>query len=250
MSIPIGLQLYSVRKDAEQDLLGTIAKVAEQGYQGVEFAGTFGVSASDIARTLEAAGISSPSAHVAWNLLTDDKIKETTDFYGEFGCKGMVIPWIPEEKRNTDAASRETAAELSDLVAKLEELGFWTGFHAHDGDMKPLDQGRSAWDLIGSYTPASFAMQYDTGNGMSGGADPVAPINLFPGKGRSIHLKEYPFEGAPIIGEGLVPWKEVFAACEAGAGTEWYIVEYEAEGPFSALDAVDKCLQYLRSLGK
>ena len=250
MAIPIGLQLYSVRKDAEADLLGTISKVAEQGYVGVEFAGTFGVSASDIQRRLEECGITSPSAHVGWDRLSDENLKETTDYYGEFGCKGMVIPWMPESKRNTDAAARETAAELTDLVAKVTELGFWTGFHAHDGDMRPLDLGRSAWDIFGTYTPKEFALQYDTGNGLSGGADPVAPILAFPGRGRTVHLKEYPFEGAPIIGEGEVPWAKVFDACESVGGTEWYIVEYEAEGPFSALDAVAKCLANLRGMGK
>jgi sugar phosphate isomerase/epimerase len=85
---------------------------------------------------------------------------------------------------------------------------------------------------------------------MSGGADPVAPILAFPGRGRTVHLKEYPFEGAPIIGEGEVPWAKVFDACESVGGTEWYIVEYEAEGPFSALDAVAKCLENLRGMGK
>jgi len=37
--IPIGVQLYSVRKLCASDLPGTIAGVAKVGYQGVEFAG-------------------------------------------------------------------------------------------------------------------------------------------------------------------------------------------------------------------
>ena len=40
--IPVGLQVYSVRKEAEKDLPGVLAKVAKMGYQGVEFAGYYG----------------------------------------------------------------------------------------------------------------------------------------------------------------------------------------------------------------
>ena len=36
--IPIGLQVYSVRQDAEADLAGTLAKIAKMGYDGVDFA--------------------------------------------------------------------------------------------------------------------------------------------------------------------------------------------------------------------
>ncbi|MFA7006705.1 MAG: twin-arginine translocation signal domain-containing protein, partial [Verrucomicrobiia bacterium] len=37
--IPIGLQLYSLRKEAAKDLEGVIAAVGKMGYKGVEFAG-------------------------------------------------------------------------------------------------------------------------------------------------------------------------------------------------------------------
>ena len=38
-NLSIGLQLYTVRDQAEKDFTGTIRRVAELGYTGVEFAG-------------------------------------------------------------------------------------------------------------------------------------------------------------------------------------------------------------------
>ena len=35
--IPVGLELYSVRKDLQKDLMGTVRGVAKMGYQCVEF---------------------------------------------------------------------------------------------------------------------------------------------------------------------------------------------------------------------
>ena len=40
--IPMGLQLYSLRKECAKDLEGTIAAVGKMGYKGVEFAGYYG----------------------------------------------------------------------------------------------------------------------------------------------------------------------------------------------------------------
>ena len=45
MALPVALQLYSVRDELEADFEGTIAKVKEFGYDGVEFAGLYGKSA-------------------------------------------------------------------------------------------------------------------------------------------------------------------------------------------------------------
>ena len=35
--VPVGLELYSVRNELTQDLLGTVRAVAKMGYEGVEF---------------------------------------------------------------------------------------------------------------------------------------------------------------------------------------------------------------------
>ena len=39
MSLPVALQLYSVRRELEQDFEATIQNVAEMGYEGVELSG-------------------------------------------------------------------------------------------------------------------------------------------------------------------------------------------------------------------
>jgi sugar phosphate isomerase/epimerase len=127
-------------------------------------------------------------------------------------------------------------------------VGLRLGFHAHAEDMVPLDGGKSAYYLLAENTPESFLMQYDTANGMSGGADPVEPILDFPGRNASLHLKGYSKttgHGA-VIGEDDVPWKAVFKAAENGGGTEWYVVEFEDES-VDPMIAVERCLEYVRA---
>ena len=46
MALRLALQLYSVGEDAKKDLDGTLRRVKEMGYEGVEFAGLYGHDAS------------------------------------------------------------------------------------------------------------------------------------------------------------------------------------------------------------
>ena len=51
--LPVALQLYSVRGDLEADFLGTLCKVSEIGYDGVEFAGLYGHEPAQIKKWCE-----------------------------------------------------------------------------------------------------------------------------------------------------------------------------------------------------
>ncbi len=46
--LSIGLQLYTVRDQTEKDFAGTLRRVAELGYTGVEFAGYGDLSAQEM----------------------------------------------------------------------------------------------------------------------------------------------------------------------------------------------------------
>ncbi len=251
MSIPIALQLYSLRDDCAQDFFGTIAKVAKMGYAGVEFAGYHGASAADIRKVLDDHGLKVAGTHTGINTLQDDVLAATIEFHKTLGCANLVVPWLPEETRATPEACKETAGKLNAIAEKLKPHGMRAGFHCHQGDMTPLGGGKPAWDLLAQFTSPDFIMQYDTANGMAGGADPVQPILDWPGRGLLVHLKEWSGEhGAKVIGEGMIPWARVFEACEKGAGTQWYIVEHESYEGVTPLQAVEACLKNLRAMGK
>ena len=48
MALPIGVQIYSVRDEAAKDFAGTLQKIKDFGYDGVEFAGLYGYSAAQV----------------------------------------------------------------------------------------------------------------------------------------------------------------------------------------------------------
>lgn len=258
MSIPVAVQLFSVRHDADRDLFGTLAQLKEAGFDGVEFfgfqsaeIGYHGHQAAEIRKVLDDLGLRVAGTHSNLSSLEGDLQPSTLDFHEVLGCRNLVIPWIPKERRDTEANTLRTAEALTALTAQVAARGFRTGFHVHGDDMHPLDTGRTAWHVLGENTPADFILQYDTGNGIMGGADPVQPIADFPGRGQTVHLKEWSREhGAKLLGEGDVPWERVFDECENRAGTEWYVIEHEDESELPAIAAVARCRENLRKFGR
>lgn len=251
MAIPIALELYSVRHDCAHDLLGVLQKVAQMGYEGVEFAGFHGKGAAEIRQVLDANGLKVAGSHTGIAQLEPDTLEATLDFMETIGCSYVIVPGIPEDMRNSPEACRRTAERFTELSNRLAARGLRAGFHCHHVDVLPLEGGKSAWYLLAENTPPEFIMQYDTANGMAGGLDPVQPILDLPGRGETVHLKEWAGPGqAALIGDGQVPWERVFAACESVAGTKWYIVEHEDETLMPPMEGVAKCLQNLRKMGK
>lgn len=248
-NIPVGVQLYSVRDDCKKDFPGTIAAVAKLGYKGVEYAGYYGKSGKELRKIQDDLGIKCCGCHTGMDTLLGDKLQQTMDFNKDLGNPYLIVPWLPEEKRKTLAAWRETAKVFNELAEKVKGQGFRIGYHNHHEEFHAVE-GVVLWEDFYTHTNPNVIMQFDTGNALHGGADPMTYLPRHKGRSVTIHLKPFSKTNATAtIGEDEVKWAEVFKACEQGGGTEWYIVEHESD-PVSPMNAVKKCLDGLRKLGK
>ncbi|MFM7321978.1 MAG: sugar phosphate isomerase/epimerase family protein [Armatimonadota bacterium] len=248
-TIPIAVQLYSVRHEAEADLPATLARIKAMGYEGVEFAGWYGHDAPSIRHMLDAAGLRCAGAHVGIDTLRGGRIEESIAFALEIGNPYLIVPWLPAETIDEWKAAAE---ELNAISLRLAPRGLRTGYHNHDKEFRPSASGELPWDAFFGTADPSVIMQFDTGNALSGGGEALPFLARYPGRATTVHLKEYDpatKSFAPPIGQGGVPFAEIFAECESSGGTQWYIVEYEdpALAPF---DGIEQCLAGLRSLGK
>ena len=249
MTIPIGLQLYSVRADCASDLPGTLEAVAKMGYVAVEFAGYHGRTAPQLRKMLDDLGLKCCGTHIGLDTLLGDTLPAAVEFCQTLGNRFLIVPGLPEERRNSRAAWLETAHILNGIAERLKPHGMRTGYHNHTVEFSPLD-GELPWDTFFGNTVSDVVMQFDTGNAMHGGAEAGPFLKRYPGRAATVHLKEYAESyNTALIGEGDVKWPEIFELCETIAGTEWYIVEQESYA-FPPLECVVKCLQNLRKMGK
>jgi sugar phosphate isomerase/epimerase len=243
----IGVQMYSVRDEAPKDLAGALAKISKMGYKGVEFAGYYNKNAKDLRKMLDDNGLVCCGSHIGFDIFAADKVKATIDFHQTLGNKFLVVAMLGAK---TKQDWLNIAKQFNDASDKVASAGLRVGYHSHAGDFKAVE-GEKPWDIIFSNTKPEVNMQFDTGNGMDGGADVITYLKKFPGRCQTMHCKAFSKKNpkAPI-GEDELPWKDIFDLAESQGKTEWYIVEYEIVGGPAAFDAIDKCFQGLKKLGK
>jgi AraC-like DNA-binding protein len=111
----IALQVYSVRDVAEKDFAGTVRKVKEMGYDGVELAGTYGMTAVEIKKILDETGLELVSAHVPMNQLEDDAV---LDDFAATGMKYIAIPWFDEPGNQEELAA--TVERIRKVIQYVE----------------------------------------------------------------------------------------------------------------------------------
>jgi sugar phosphate isomerase/epimerase len=253
-NIPIGLQLFSVRGECQQDLPATLEAAADVGYQAVEpwgYAGDslewMGCSAQEIRKILDDNGLKCCGIHLQTGALLGDNLSRTIEFNRVLGNRFLVIA-ADKDRMSSVETIMELAGILNEVAEKLKPEGMFTGYHAHGFDFEQVE-GQTAWDRLFSNTREDVIMQMDIGNCAGGGGDPIAMLRKFPGRARSVHLKEYGGPPGSVIGEGEADWEEVFRLCETEHNTEWYVVE-EGGPDGLGFDVPRRSLEALRRMGK
>ena len=242
---PLGVQLYTVRVDMERDVAATLTRVAEIGYEEVEFAGYFGHSPSEIRGFLADAGLRSPSAHVAPNLV-DEAWPEALEAAAAVGHEYVVVPWIPESMRASLDDWRRTAERLTQAAAEARAMGLQFAYHNHDFEFLEME-GRTPLDVfLETADPDLVQVELDLFWIVHAGGDPIDFINRWPGRIPLVHVKDRTADGRMTeVGSGVIDWAEIFRHRER-AGIRHYFVEHDSPGtPF---ESVESSLHYLSQL--
>jgi sugar phosphate isomerase/epimerase len=247
--IPIGVQLYSVRKDCEKDLPGTLNAVGKMGYKAVEFAGYYGRDAKTLRKLLDDAGLKCCGTHTALDTILPDKLAKTVEFNQTLGNINLIVPSLPEKNRKTKEDWQKTADLFSAAAEKVKPDGMRVGYHNHSVEFVAID-GEIPWDIFFNRAGKDVRIQYDIGNAAPTGADARVYLKKFPGRVVSTHVKPYSkSDRNALIGKDELPWSEIFNLCENVSGVEWYIIEYERQNE-PPLVSIEKLRKILCELGK
>ena len=250
-SVPVGLELYSVRDELKKDPEGTVRAVAQMGYQCVEFYAPYFEwsegQTKQMRKALDDLGVRCYSTHNDEKYFSAENINRARDLNLILGSKYMVQAYS-DPKPSLDAW-KAVADRLNSAADALESSGLKPGYHNHDAEWKPVN-GVRPMEVLAKNTKSSIMLQLDVGTCIEGGSDPAAWIRANPGRVHSLHLKDWssdPAKGYKVLfGEGNAKWNEIFAAAESGGGVEYYLIEQEGSR-FDEFETVRRCLQAYRT---
>ena len=251
-SVPVGLELYSVRDELKKDPEGTVRAVAQMGYQCVEFYAPYFEwsegQTKQMRKVLDDLGVRCYSTHNDEKYFSAENINRARDLNLILGSKYMVQAYS-DPKPSLDAW-KAVADRLNSAADALESSGLKPGYHNHDAEWKPVN-GVRPMEVLAKNTKSSIMLQLDVGTCIEGGSDPAAWIRANPGRVHSLHLKDWssdPAKGYKVLfGEGNAKWNEIFAAAESGGGVEYYLIEQEGSR-FDEFETVRRCLQAYRAM--
>ncbi|XAS64484.1 sugar phosphate isomerase/epimerase family protein [Pseudarthrobacter sp. So.54] len=236
------LQLYTVRGPLEEDLEGTVKRVAELGYTAVE-PYNFVANADALAAALTANGLTAPSGHAPLLSADQDEIFQAAQ---KLGIGTVIDPHVDSARWTTEADIVETAKALNAAAAKGAAYGIAVGYHNHEFELENRINGRSALEALAENLDPQVVLEVDTYWAAVGGEDPVALLERLGDRVRFIHIKDGPLtkvdKDQVAVGAGRMPIREVIAAArnlEAG------VVELD-DFNGDIFDAVGESLAYLK----
>ncbi len=221
--------MYTLRDDMAKDFVGTLRKVAEIGYPGVQLSGNFGgLSGPEIKKVLADLNLKIAATHVGLEALEQD-IKKVIDFNLGMGNVRVAIGALPGNYRHDKEGYLAAAKILNKVGKELKENGIELGYHNHSFEFTKFD-GQYAYDILFEATDPEFLKaEIDTYWVQHGGADPAEYIRKYAGRTTLLHLKDMapgPERHFAEVGEGILDWDAIFAAASESA-CAWYLVEQD-----------------------
>jgi sugar phosphate isomerase/epimerase len=256
--LPIGIEMFAVRREQQKDLPNTLRTLKGMGYEAVEFFAPYlswsFPAAKDVRLLLDDLGLRCHSTHNGFASFTPgDTMTKAIEINQILGARHLVLASPPFRAGSAEEWKR-LCAQMTAAADTLRPHGLLAGWHNHDAEWVTLPEGGRVMDLIAANTPQDFVLQLDVGTCVKAGADPVAWVRANPGRIRSCHLKDWaPGEESAeksyrvLFGEGVSPWRPLMAALEAVGGLEFYLMEQEGSR-YSEFDSARRCLEAFKAM--
>jgi sugar phosphate isomerase/epimerase len=241
--VSYSLQLYTVRKELEEDLAGTIQRLAAIGYTMVE-PYQFVAIADELRRALVENSLTAPSGHAPLLSEDQDVIFAAAQ---RLGIGTVIEPYVPTERWNTIEGIKATARQLNEAATKGVEYGVRVGYHNHWWEVESVIDGKTAIEQLADHLNPEVVLELDTYWAAVGGQNPVELLGRLGSRVKFIHIKDGPVTSDPAsqlaVGAGRMPiWDVLNAARFLEAG----VVELD-DFHGDMFEAVQASYNYLRA---
>lgn len=257
---PLGVQLYSFRREMAQDVPGTLRRVRALGFQEVETAGTYGMTPAQFRQELDRAGLRATAMHTGYERLRDS-LPAVLAEAKTLGAQYVGTAWIPraDGKPLTVEQARQVAADFNRWGRAAREQGLQFFYHIHGYEFVPGTGGLVPMDVLMQQTdPEAVKFEMDVFWAALPGVDPAALLRRYPDRWELMHIKDMrsgvptpnhagtapPDETEVPVGTGQINYREVLKAAQE-IGLDKFYIEDETRDPFGS---VAQSLRFLQTV--
>lgn len=246
----IGLQLFTVRKQAQKDLDGALKAVAGLGLRQIEAARIeFSSENAEIFKNAkEKYGTEVISTQIKFHILKDD-FNSILDFHKKTSCKTAVISVLPTENIvGSHKALKEFCINANALGQRYAAEGISLCYHHHDFEFLKRG-GEKQFDILSDNLEIGFII--DTYWATKGGFAADKLIKKLDGRVKGVHLRDYGLAGVSrkaadfALGDGVIDFSEVIESC-LQSGVDYGAIEQKTKTPLTELA---KSVKHLEMLG-
>ncbi len=232
------IQLYSIRDHIKtgDDMLAMLGEVKKLGFDGVEFAGYFGLTAEVLKKRLDEVGLKAVGTHMGLENYLPNKIDETIKFHKILGCKDIGLGGAPTRPGSILKYTCSVLSKANEIAAKE---GMRVYFHNHSEEFKPLMRGTVPMDKI----KEACYLEIDTYWSYCAGIDNFKYITENADRIVHIHLKDGIDHTPKALGEGNADLASVIKASKK-IGLKWVILENDNPTPTGLEDAA-RSMEYM-----
>lgn len=252
----LGLQLYSVRKQMEENLPNAFNQINQWGIKIVEGGGAlYGHPVEEYRKQLLKNDLQIVSVDASFEELRDNPIAVVYKAR-YFGSRFATFYWIPHDAvKGFGLEDAKGAIEVMNKAGKLlKENGITLQYHPHGYEFLPHGNGTLLDYIIENVDHSAFQM--DVFWMKQGGMDPTKILQKYPGRFLSLHLKDRKkgtvnstngranVEANVVLGTGDVGIASVIAEAKK-QGIRYFFIEDESS---RVISQVPKSIKYLNSL--
>jgi sugar phosphate isomerase/epimerase len=257
----IGIQLYTLRNQINDDVEGTLKAVAEAGYFQVEPYGF--PDAGEMIQAAKDNGMKVNSSHFAWDSVVnpdDDGVPpfaEILEKAKDAGLTDLVIPYLADKNRKTLDDYRQLCDRCNKAAEQAKEAGIQLSYHNHAFEFEPMEDGKTGYDILIERFSEDMHFEIDVFWIVVGGQDPAKLIRKLKGRVSQLHLKDLnkaiktpnygsiPQEAFEELGDGTIAMEPIIRAANRAGVKHCHVEQDHSPHP---IQSIQQSMKHLKTL--
>lgn len=259
----LGLQLWTVRNQLDEDLPKTMKAVADAGYRQVELMRTLGQE--EIVRAANDNGLKITSAFIDWQSIGNPDAKgapnfdEIVDKANELSLKYLVYGYIGKGHRERSDQFKQHAERANRAGEKCRDAGIQLCYHNHSFEFQKLENDKNGFEIfIEEFDKELVKFEVDVFWVAIGGWNPYKTLRQLKGRVAQVHLKdllkgtevchdegEVPHEAFKELGNGTINMQRVLNVSRQIGVDQCHVEQDQSPAPITS---IGESIDYLRKI--